>query len=155
MRTEVSWQGGMQFRAGERWVVDASPEHGGSGAGPTPMETVLIGLAGCTGIDVVSILGKMRAPLEQLRIEVQAERAAHPPKVFTAIHLRYHLRGEGLQPDQVVRAVTLSQERYCSVSAMLRSTARITYEILLNGSPVPLQPPGGREAASGNAPRAG
>lgn len=137
MRTEVTWQGGMRFAAGDRWVLDATPEHGGSGAGPAPMETVLMALAGCTGMDVVSILRKMRAPLGGLRIEVEAERATDHPRVFTAIHLRYHLTGEGLRPEQVVRAVTLSQERYCSVSRMLRATARITYEVLLNGSPIP------------------
>lgn len=135
MRTEVTWQGGMRFGAGDRWVMDASPEHGGSGAGPTPMETVLIALAGCTGMDVITILQKMRAPLAGLRIEVEAERADDHPRVFTAIHLRYHLSGEGLKPEQVVRAVALSQERYCSVSAMLRASARVSYQVFLNGSP--------------------
>ncbi len=142
MRTEVTWQGGMRFGAGDRWVMDASPEHGGSGAGPAPMETVLIALAGCTGMDVIAILQKMRAPLRELRIEVEAERATDHPRVFTAIHLRYHLSGEGLKPEQVVRAVTLSQERYCSVAGMLRATARITYDVLLNGSPLQI-PAGG------------
>jgi len=139
VQVEVRWDGGMRFSWNDRWVMDATPEHGGTGAGPAPMETVLLALAGCTGMDVVAILQRMRAPLEELRIEVEAERAAEHPRVFTSIRLRYHLNGEGLKPAQVLRAVTLSQERYCSVSAMLRASARVSYEMLLNGSPVPLE----------------
>jgi len=74
-----------------------------------------------------------------LHIEVEAERASEHPRVFTRIHLRYQLDGEGLRPDQAVRAVSLSQQRYCSVSAMLRASAPVSYEVLLNGAPVPLE----------------
>lgn len=150
MRTEVTWQGGMRFSADGRWVMDSTPEHGGTGTGPTPMETVLLALAGCTGMDVVSILRKMRAPLADLRIEVEAERAREHPRVFTAIHLRYHLNGEGLKPEQAVRAVGLSQEKYCSVSAMLRASARLTYEVVLNGSLIPLAIPQEGSPGSGS-----
>lgn len=107
--------------------MDTRPEHGGSGQGPSPMESVLLALAGCTGMDVVSILAKMRAPLAGIEIRVSADRADDHPRVFTAIRLDYVFRGTGLRPDQVERAVQLSQEKYCSVSAMLRRSTDLTY----------------------------
>ncbi|MBM3471529.1 MAG: OsmC family protein [Armatimonadetes bacterium] len=138
MNISVSWTPGMRFDAtapeGTHFAMDAHREFGGSGAGPTPMETVLAALAGCTGMDVVSILKKMRAPLEALTIEVSAERAADHPKVFTAIHLRYRASGAGLQKEQVEKAANLSEERYCSVAAMLGQAARITYEVIVEGT---------------------
>jgi putative redox protein len=133
MQVRVAWQSGMAFEGttpdGARVVMDARAEHGGAGGGPAPMETLLLALAGCTGMDVISILRKMRAPLGGLAIEVSAERAAEHPRVFTAIHLRYIATGDGLQAEQVNKAVTLSQEKYCSVSAMLRHAAPVTYEV--------------------------
>lgn len=135
MDISVSWTPGMRFDAtapeGTHFAMDAYRDFGGSGAGPTPMEALLAALAGCTGMDVVSILKKMRAPLEALTIDVSAERAADHPKVFTAIHLRYRASGAGLQKEQVEKAVNLSEERYCSVAAMLRHAARITYEVIV------------------------
>lgn len=135
MNISVSWTPGMRFDAtapeGTRMTMDAHRDFSGGGAGPTPMEAVLAALAGCTGMDVVSILKKMRAPLEALTIDVSSERAADHPKVFTAIHLRYRASGAGLQKEQVEKAASLSEERYCSVSAMLRHAARITYEVIV------------------------
>lgn len=135
MNISVSWTPGMRFDAtapeGTHIAMDAHREFGGSGAGPTPMETLLAALAGCTGMDVVSILKKMRAPLEALTIEVSSERAADHPRVFTAIHLRYRASGPGLQKELVEKAANLSEERYCSVAAMLRHAARITYEVIV------------------------
>ncbi len=113
-------------------LMDTQPESGGSGVGPSPMETVLMALAGCTGMDVVGVLTKMRAPLEGLTISATAERAAEHPKVFTAIHLRYAAWGRGLTAEQVRKAVVLSHDKYCSVSAMLRKTASITHEIAVS-----------------------
>ncbi len=91
--------------------------------------TVLMALAGCSGMDVVGILRKVRAPLEGLTITATANRAAEHPKVFTRIHLRYTAWGVGLISEQVHKAVVLSLEKYCSVSAMLRATVPITHEI--------------------------
>jgi putative redox protein len=131
MNTTVRWTHAMQFSgtgaAGTTIAMDARPEHGGEGAGPSPMETVLLALAGCTGMDVVSVLQKMRAPLEALEIRITAERAEEHPRVFTSIALEYDFVGTGLRPDQVSRAVELSQTRYCSVSAMLKQVAAFTY----------------------------
>lgn len=119
--------------------MDTRPESGGEGSGPTPMETVLIALGGCTGMDVVGILEKMRAPLEGLTITVTGERAETHPKVFTRIHTRYEAWGKGLTAAQVGRAVHLSQEKYCSVAAMLRATATLTHEIAVVDRP-PVRP---------------
>lgn len=131
MNARVRWTVGMRFdgsaESGGAMTMDARPEHGGEGAGPSPMETVLLALGGCTGMDVISILVKMRAPLAGLEIAISADRADEHPRVFTRIALEYVFVGDGLRPEQVSRAVELSQERYCSVSAMLRKAAPLTY----------------------------
>ena len=88
----------------------------------------LLGLAGCTSMDVVSILLKKRAPLRAFRLEVDASRAEEHPKVFTAIHLTFYLEGEGLKEKDVIEAIRLSQEKYCSASVMFSKTCEITYE---------------------------
>jgi putative redox protein len=138
MKATVRWANGMRFvgtpESGARITLDALPEHGGSGQGPSPMETVLLALGGCTGMDVISILQKMRAPLEGLEIRIAADRADTHPRVFTRITLEYVFSGPDLQPDQVKRAVELSQEKYCSVSAMLRRAADLTYSWRIAGA---------------------
>ncbi len=136
MEITVEWRPPKRFEgtteSGAPFVMDARVDAGGGGAGPSPMETVLAALAGCTGIDVVGILQKMRAGLEGMAISVSAERATEHPRVFTKIHLRYTIWGQGLVRDQVERAVMLSKEKYCSVSAMLSHTAAITHEVYVN-----------------------
>jgi putative redox protein len=135
MKVEVDWTAPKRFRGvaegGTAITMDALPEHGGTGAGPSPMETLLMALAGCTGIDVVGILTKMRAPLDRLAITVEGERAPQHPRVFTRLHIRYHAAGEGLTAEQVERAVSLSLEKYCSVSAMLGKAAKIAHEVVV------------------------
>jgi putative redox protein len=97
-------------------------------SGNTPMELVLIGLCGCTGYDVVSILQKKREPLVSLEVRAEAERAADPPSVYTSIRLIYRVGGH-VSRKAMEDAVRLSEEKYCSVSAMLSKTAKITTEI--------------------------
>ena len=96
--------------------------------GNSPMELLLIGLCGCTGYDVVSILRKKREPFTGLEVRAEAERAADPPMVYTEIRLTYRVRGKVSQ-KAVEDAVRLSEEKYCSVAATLSKTARITYKI--------------------------
>ncbi len=109
------------------WVpVDASVNDDGSAAGTGPMELVLIALAGCTAMDVESVLKKKRADMRKLELEVNGERAAEHPKVFTSIHIVYIIHGNVKQTD-AEHAVALSHEKYCSVAASLK--AKITYEI--------------------------
>lgn len=117
-----TWTGGRQFvhrsATGHALVTDTSAEHGGGGTAPSPMELVVMGLTGCTGVDVASILEGMRQPLRALTVTASFERAADHPRVFTRIDLHYRLEGD-LDPARVERAVALSQDKYCSVSAML------------------------------------
>ena len=101
---------------------------GDKSGGNSPMELVLIGLCGCTGYDVVSILKKKREPFTSLEVRAEAERAPDPPSVYTEIKLIYRVGGR-VSPKAVEDAVRLSEEKYCSVSAMLQKTARITTEI--------------------------
>lgn len=95
-------------------------------SGPTPMQVVLIGLCGCTAMDVISILQKKRQPFTGLEVHATAERAADHPRVYTQIHLEYVVKGRSVDPQAVERAIELSQTKYCSVSAMLSRTATIT-----------------------------
>ena len=116
------------------WVaMDTSVEAGGITGGPTPMELVLQALMGCTGMDVVSILEKMKVPLTSFEVREEHERSPEHPKVYTSIHLIYAIEGEEVDPEKVKKAVSLSMDRYCSVSAMLRSSIRIDHHIEING----------------------
>lgn len=119
-----------------RFVGESSSAHGivvdgDKKTGNTPMELVLIGLCGCTGYDVASILTKKREPFTSLEVQAKAERAAEPPTVYTDIKLIYRVGGK-VSRKAVEDAVRLSQEKYCSVSAMLEKTAKITAEIELS-----------------------
>jgi putative redox protein len=98
------------------------------------MENLLLSLAACTGMDVVSILHKKRITLEDLLIDVTGERAATHPRIFTSIHVHYTMRGIGLSTESARRAVDLSLDKYCSVAGMLKRAAKITYDI-----PVPAE----------------
>ncbi len=145
MKVSLQWQGEMAFLAetasGHRVAVDAAPEVGGADRGPRPMELVLVALGGCTGLDVVSVLRKMRQPLAELILEIEGRRAPEHPKVYTEIAVRYRLKGEGLDPEKVARAVRLSAERYCSVGNMLNRVARLRYEYEVNGQRFALEAP--------------
>jgi putative redox protein len=136
MKARVKWVEGVSFVAetgsGHSLVTDGAPEAGGRNIGPRPMELVLAGTAACTAFDVVWILKKARQPVTDCVVDAEAERAAEEPKIFTAIHLVYRIRGRGLARAQVERAVRLSKEKYCSATLMLAKTAKITYEIVID-----------------------
>jgi putative redox protein len=124
--------GGMAFEVeqdGHSFWVDADDAVGGTNKGPRPKALLLSGLAGCTGMDVASILGKMKVEYRSLRIEVDANLTDEHPRVYDRIHLKYILSGDNLDVAKIEKAVTLSQDKYCGVSAMLRKAAEITYEI--------------------------
>ena len=135
MKVNVEWTPPTLFEglseSQAQAVMAERPKDDEVPAGPSPMETVLMALCSCAGLDIVEILQKMRAPLADLHIEADAERATEPPRVFTKIHLRFHVAGQGLAREQVERAVNLSIDKYCSVAGMLKQTAQITHEIIL------------------------
>ena len=130
MKARVKLVEGMTFVAesgsGHAVVMDASPDVGGRDLGARPMELVLMGTGGCSAIDVVHILRKARQAISDCVVELEAERAAEDPKVFTRIHMHFVVTGKGLSNTQVERAVKLSKEKYCSASIMLAKTAEIT-----------------------------
>jgi putative redox protein len=114
------------------WVpMDGPADFGGHNSAIRPKELILVSLGGCTGMDVISILNKMREPLQRFEIDISAESASEHPRVFTKIHINYKFWGENLKEANLEKAINLSQERYCSVSAMLRTSVDITqaYEI--------------------------
>src|SRR5436305_14619338 len=118
----------------DRFIGQASSKHavvvdaGKDKTANSPMELVLIGLCGCTATDVVNILGEKREPFTSLEVHARAERAPEPPTVYTQIHLTYRVGGK-VSKKAVEDAVRLSEEKYCSVAAMLNKTAKITYGI--------------------------
>jgi putative redox protein len=132
MKARIKLAEGMTFVAesgsGHAVVVDAAPDVGGKNLGARPMELVLMGTGACTAIDVMHILRKARQPVTDCVVDLEAERAAEDPKVFTKIHLRYVVTGKGLAQAQVERAIKLSKEKYCSATIMLAATAAITFD---------------------------
>ena len=131
MKARVQWLNGRTFvgesGSGHAVVMDGAAEAGGRNIGIRPMEMLLIGLGGCTAFDVVMILEKGREKVTACDIAVEAERAADDPKVFTKIKLNYSLRGYGLKPSAVQRAIKLSAEKYCSASIMIAKSAVIEH----------------------------
>lgn len=130
MKIKTKWIDGLQM------ISEAETGHGLPLAsrmnneeilhGIRPVELLLHALAGCSGMDVISILGKMKQPVQKFWIEVEGDRATEHPKVFTKIHLKYCFTGSGLDPKNIEKAIHLSHEKYCSVSAMLSKACEIT-----------------------------
>ena len=132
MKGTVTLQAGSTFEgvagSGHRVTMDVAPEVGGRNLGLRPMEMVLLGLGGCTAIDVLHMLRKGRQPITDMRVELDAERADDVPKVFIRIHLHFVFTGAGLDPHKIERAINLSASKYCSVSMMLNKTAEMTHD---------------------------
>ena len=132
MKATITLQEGSTFEgvagSGHRVTMDVAPEVGGRNLGLRPMEMVLLGLGGCTAIDVLHMLRKGRQPITDMRVELDAERADDAPKVFTRIHLHFVLTGAGLDPHKIERAIKLSATKYCSASMMLNKTVEMTHD---------------------------
>jgi len=128
----VTWQSDMAFEAsinGHQIIIDADVSSGGKNQGPRPKILLLAGLGGCTGMDVISILGKMKVVPEKFWMDITADLTDEQPKVFKQIKLVYYFKGDNLPIDKLEKAVNLSQEKYCGVSAMLSKTAEMLIEI--------------------------
>ena len=130
---QLNWTDGMQFvaRAGDGPGVVLDSSDGGSG--PSPMELVLIGVAGCTAIDVIMIMQKKRVDIIDFKVNISGERADEHPKRFTKIHIEYELSGRDIKPNAVEQAIQLSEEKYCSASASLNADIDSSYKIIEAG----------------------
>lgn len=132
MKSTITWQGDMAFTgttpSGHELRMDAAPEIGGQNSGARPTELLLYSLAGCTGIDIVMILKKMRLELTGFTMEIEGIRADTEPKKFTDFHIHYLVEGD-LPEEKVVRAIQLSKDKYCSVSHSLSANIVASYSI--------------------------
>jgi putative redox protein len=132
MKSTITWQGDMAFSgttpSGHELRMDAAPDIGGQNSGARPTELLLYSLAGCTGIDIVMILKKMRLELTGFTMEIEGTRAGTEPKKFTDFHIHYLVEGD-LPEDKVVRAIQLSKDKYCSVSHSLSANIVASYSI--------------------------
>jgi putative redox protein len=128
----VKWTGDMAFEAivnEHRIVMDSRPEVGGKNAGPRPKPLLMASLAGCTGMDIISILKKMKVEITGFTMKVIGDITSEHPKHYTAIRLVYEFAGSNLPLDKIKHAIELSQEKYCGVSATLKTPVDISYEI--------------------------
>ena len=131
-KIKVNWQKNLSFLAevnNHKIVLDASEQVGGENKGPRPKPLLMAALAGCTGMDVVSILKKMRVELDDFNVYVEGDITEEHPKQFTSIHIVYEFKGKNLPEEKLQKAVDLSDERYCGVSAMFKKAIKITHEI--------------------------
>ncbi len=132
MRVDVNWAGGMAFEghsdSDHKVMMDAGEAVGGLNRGARPMEMLLLGLGGCTSIDVMLMLNKSKQDVTDCRVEIEAERAQDIPAVFTKIHVHFVVSGRNLKANRVERAIKLSADKYCSASVMLGKTAEITHD---------------------------
>ncbi|NOX84552.1 MAG: OsmC family protein [Chlorobi bacterium] len=133
-KINVTWKDEMAFETevnGFKIILDADEKVGGKNRGPRPKPLTLVSLAGCTAMDVISILKKMRVNPDYFNVEVSGELTEEHPRYYHTINLRYIFRGDDLPMDKLQKAVNLSQERYCGVTAMLQKAAKIVHEIVV------------------------
>jgi putative redox protein len=129
---ETTWKGNMKFEAllsGHSLLMDAMQDVGGMDSGPRPKELMLASIAGCTGMDVISILNKMRVETEYFNVKVDAELTDEHPKHYNKMHLIYQFKGKNLEFEKLKKAIDLSQDKYCGVSAVYKKTMELSYEI--------------------------
>ena len=131
---DVAWNSKMSFKTslnGHEIILDAESNVGGEDKGPRPKPLMLVSLGGCTGMDVISILEKMRVKVEDFHVRVEGELTEEYPKYYHKIHTIYEFKGKDLPLDKLKKAVKLSEERYCGVSAVYKHGAELTSEIKL------------------------
>ena len=131
----LSWKRGMAFQTdlyGHKITIDTDKSNGGLDLGPRPKALMLVALAGCTGMDIVSLLDKMRVEVADLNVKVDGEVTEEHPKQFTSMHITYEFWGKDLPMDKLEKAVSLSDEKYCGVSATLKKGIPVTHEIVVH-----------------------
>jgi putative redox protein len=140
LEAKIDWEQGLAFRAhlgGFSLPLGGEPKVEGEQSGFRPTELLLVGLAGCTGMDVISILGKMKVKVGKFHVAAAAQVAAEHPKKFLSIVVTYSFAGEGITPEPLRKAISLSEEKYCGVRASLLPGIAISHEIILNGEKIP------------------
>jgi len=133
-RVTTVWQDEMAFEAnvnGHKIILDAEANVGGKDRGPRPKPLMEVSLAGCTGMDVISILKKMRVEVEDFRVHVDGELTEEHPKHYSSMHVIYEFTGKDLPKDKIEKAVNLSQDRYCGVSFLYKKIMNFSYEIII------------------------
>ncbi len=136
---ELEWKKAINFKVtqdGHSFDIDGSEEFGGQDLGPRPKALLLSALAGCSGMDIVSMLEKMKYQDFTFKIKVNAELNTEHPIVYTQANITYYFEGEKLDAKNIIKAVKLSEEKYCGVSAMLAKAFPITSEIFVNGEKI-------------------
>ena len=136
LEAKIDWQQGLAFQAhldGFDFVIDGTPEAGGKNLGPRPKGLTLVSLLGCTGMDVISILGKMKVKVDKFEVAAEAILAEEHPKKFIAIKVIYTFTGPGLATEPLRKAIALSEDKYCGVRATLIPAVKISHEIIING----------------------
>jgi putative redox protein len=132
MKAKLRWIDGIALAGvsdSNHWItLDGPKEFGGFLAGPRPMELVLLGVAGCAAMDVLSILRKKKVKLSDFKVEAEAEQAEKHPQVFTKIKLNYMFYGENIRPADIERSIELTEEKYCGATAMLKSAVEIIHD---------------------------
>lgn len=131
---KTTWQGGLAFEAdvnGHKVIMDAPEAGGGQNSGPSPKKLMLVALSGCTGMDVVSILQKMRVDIESVEIEVQGDVRDDHPKHYDKMHVIYTFKGKNLPLDKLEKAVKMSEDTYCGVRAVYSKVMEVTSEIII------------------------
>lgn len=134
-KVETSWKGEMAFEAtvsGHKIMMDTVEQFGGKDRGARPKQLMLAALAGCTGMDVVSILNKMKVQFDSLDVEVEGDVTEEYPQHYNKMHVIYKIKGNNLSLEKIEKAIKLSQEQYCGVSAVYKKSMPVTYEIVIS-----------------------
>lgn len=132
-KVEMSWQGKLAYKAnmdGHEIITDASTQVGGDGSGVSPKKLMLTALAGCTGIDIAMILKKMRVEVRDIKVSVEGELTEEQPSYYKNMHIIYEFFGKDIPHAKIERAVKLSEEEYCGVSALYKKVIPVTSEII-------------------------
>ena len=136
-RITTTWIDKMAFESevnGHKLIIDADDRVGGEDRGPRPKPLMQLSVAGCTAMDVISILKKMRVELDDFKVHVDGELTEEHPKHYSSMHIVYEFKGKNLPMDKLEKAVDLSQDRYCGVSFLYKKVMELTYEIVVNNT---------------------
>ena len=132
---DVTWSDNMKFTTnidGHNLILDAAIDNGGFNEGPRPKALMMVALAGCTGMDVVSILAKMKVELDNFDVKVGGEQSEEQPVHYISMHIIYEFWGKDLPKEKLEKAISLSQERYCGVAAVYKQVMPVTYELVVH-----------------------